>query len=74
MTDNWQLLTFLKTDQNLIIVTLISVSELVQPASCRAGYLLEAALLRGFFYRVFPPAAVSVTMRLCFLPCIPEAE
>jgi len=28
MTDKWQFVTFIKTDQKLIMVTLISVSEL----------------------------------------------
>jgi len=50
MTDKWQFVTFIKTDQKLIIVTLISVSELVQPVSLRGWYLLEAALCAAFFY------------------------
>src|SRR5690554_5892735 len=49
MTGKWQFVTFIKTDHKLIIVTLISVSELVQPASLRGWYLLEAALCAAFF-------------------------
>ncbi|ERS04717.1 hypothetical protein Q672_14355 [Marinobacter sp. EVN1] len=67
MTDKWQFVTFIKTDQKLIIVTLISVSELVQPASLRGWYLLEAALCAAFFMNAFRQSCYTSTMHAAFL-------
>src|SRR5690554_234102 len=54
MTDEWQFVTFITTYEKLIIVTLISVSELVQPFSNRVGYLLELAPCTAFFISGLP--------------------